>query len=179
MKRHLVVVTALVLISRTGDAELLLSDWTPEFVATRAGYSALRVDQGFAKVELLADWRLFFSRARENRWYRHWSLEGAAGALMSADRSGLVTSLGPLLKIGHNESPLFVTAGINGTLLGRNRYGDIDFGESFQFTSHLGIGVEMSRQLVFEYRLEHMSNEGLAYYNPGLNLHTIALSLRF
>jgi len=179
MKRKLIVITVFFLTAHTSDAEVAMSGWTPESIATRVGYSAVRVDRGFAKVEALASWRLPFYQEFAGTWSSQWSLEASAGVLTRSERLGLVTSLGPWVRIGRSGWPVYGTAGIKGTLLGRNRYDEVNFGESFQFTSHIGIGLEAGRHWSVEYRLEHMSNANIAESNPGLNLHTITVSFKF
>lgn len=179
MTRKLIVIAAWVAVSNSGGAGEIETLLRPESVGMRVGYSAIRMNQEFVKFEMLAEWQLPMGRACDSGWYHQWSLELTAGALTRSDRAGFVTTLGPLLKVGHKDSPLFVTAGIKPTLLGRNRYGNVNFGESFQFTSHLGIGLEIRNHLFFEYHLEHMSNANLAKSNPGLNLHVVAFSFRF
>ena len=179
MKRKLVIVATLILICRESDAEFLLANWTPESIATRVGYSAVNLDDGFTKVEILANWPLPFGGTPKTGWYHEWLLEGTAGALTRSEAFGLVATAGPLVRLRHDNWPLFISVGLRGTLLGRNQYGDLNFGESLQFTSHIGAGLAMHKRFMIEYRLEHMSNAGLSQSNPGLNLHTFAFSITF
>lgn len=179
MKRKLVIVATLILICRASCAEFLLADWTPESIATRVGYSAVNLDEGFTKFEILANWPLTSDRTGKTGWYREWLLECTAGALTRSEEFSLVATAGPLVRLRNTTCPLFVSVGIRGTLLGRNRFGDLNFGESLQFTSHIGAGLTVNNRFMIEYRLEHMSNAGLSQSNPGLNLHTIAFSFTF
>jgi len=55
----------------------------------------------------------------------------------------------------------------------------MDFGERFQFTSHIGLIWYLTDRVSLGYRFQHMSNAGLASPNPGLNLEMLELSYHF
>jgi len=69
--------------------------------------------------------------------------------------------------------------GSSPTLLSRYRFEGMDFGERFQFTSHIGLIWYLTDRVSLGYRFQHMSNAGLASPNPGLNLEMLELSYHF
>lgn len=64
-------------------------------------------------------------------------------------------------------------------MLSRHDFGSKDFGELFQFTSHIGLNLDLWEHLRLGYRFQHMSNAGLSGHNPGLNLHMLSMSYLF
>jgi len=83
-------------------------------------------------------------------------------------------SLGPTLRFSNDNWPsrMFVDVGISPTVIGAARYGDEDLGSSFNFSSHVGLGIRFGkndRQFV-KFRYQHISNGGLDPVNPGVNL---------
>jgi hypothetical protein len=77
------------------------------------------------------------------------------------------------------EDRLELDVGSSPTFLSRRRFGEQDFGECIQFTSHASINFEVIRNLYVGYRFQHMSNASISDINPGLDLHMFELSYRF
>jgi lipid A 3-O-deacylase len=72
-----------------------------------------------------------------------------------------------------------IMVGVYPTYIGLSKFGTEDFGESFQFTSEIGVSLNFCNRWTVGYRFQHMSNAGISNENPGLNTHTVELGFRF
>lgn len=83
-------------------------------------------------------------------------------------------SLGPTLRLANEQwrVPLFVDLGLSPTVIGGSTYGDQDFGTSFNFTSHIALGLRFgqTKNHVVKLRYQHISNGGFDEVNPGINM---------
>jgi len=83
-------------------------------------------------------------------------------------------SFGPVVRLTHQRwgTRLFVDAGLSPTAIDGARYGDRDFGTSFNFSSHLGLGFRFGAKenQFIKLRYEHISNGGIDRDNPGVNM---------
>jgi len=83
-------------------------------------------------------------------------------------------SLGPTLRLANDRwrVPLFIDVGLSPTIIDESTYGDQDFGTSFNFTSHIALGLRFgeSRNHVVKLRYQHISNAGIDEVNPGVNM---------
>jgi len=167
----------LVAAGRVQAQDFLLAD----FAGVRGGFSTS--GQGaanFIQVEGFADWNLPWRTESDFGWFLQTKLNLAAGWLDSSGTSAFVGSLGPALAFGKQGFPLSLEGGISPTLLTRCRFGTVNLGQSFQFTSYLGVNVDLTEHWRVGYRYQHMSNGGLkGRSNPGLNLNMFALSYAF
>jgi hypothetical protein len=93
--------------------------------------------------------------------------------------SAAIFTAGPRLDLGVGQFPLSLRGGISPTLLTQWDFPSKDFAIPFQFTSHLGLDLDVGHHLHLGYRFQHMSNARLGRTNPGLNLHVVSLSYRF
>ena len=93
--------------------------------------------------------------------------------------SAFMGTAGPLLELRKGHFPLVLEGGASPTLISRYRFGSTDFGEDFQFTSHIGLAWYITDHLSVGCRFQHMSNAGLAKPNPGLNVGMLVLSYHF
>jgi lipid A 3-O-deacylase len=69
--------------------------------------------------------------------------------------------------------------GVNPTIVSKHKFGDDNLGGPLQFTSHIGIDLNIARHFAVGYRLQHMSTFVFYDANPGLNLHMIEGTYRF
>ena len=145
----------------------------------RGGLSDHRNDEDFRQYEAFATWNLPWSWRPGQGWNLATYLEVNAGLLKGDGNSGFVGSIGPGLYLKGLRDKISLSLGVNPTIISRHEFGDEDLGGPFQFTSHIGIGLHLTRNLVVGYRLQHMSN--LVFYdaNPGLNLHMIEIAYSF
>lgn len=83
-------------------------------------------------------------------------------------------SLGPTLRLAADRwrVPLFMDLGLSPTIIDGSTYGDHDFGTSFNFTSHIALGLRFgrTRNHVVKLRYQHISNGGIDAVNPGVNM---------
>jgi lipid A 3-O-deacylase len=75
--------------------------------------------------------------------------------------------------------PLTLEGGASPTFLSRHDFGEKDFGDNVQFTSHPGVNWDITQHFNVDWRFQHMSNAGLSGHNPGLNLLIMSASYRF
>ncbi len=89
-------------------------------------------------------------------------------------------SLGPTLRLAADRwrVPLFMDLGLSPTVIDGSTYGDQDFGTSFNFTSHIALGLRFGRTKnhVVKLRYQHISNGGINNINPGVNMVGIDFS---
>lgn len=143
-----------------------------------AGYRISAADTG--KFESLTRHALFVDFALPGGWATldgfsaapRLTLEAGRFARGSEHRNFL--SVGPVLRLTHARWPtrMFVDVGVSPTVIDGARYGDRDFGTSFNFSSHLGLGIRVGENAdhVVKFRFEHISNGGIDDTNPGVNL---------
>ena len=155
----------------------LAADLLPDAVGVRAAYSITTIDRNYVQTQLFADWDLPWRSERTNGWYFATGLDLALGDLKCRDSVAFVGSLGPTLRVGYGDFPVFVEGGCSPTMLSRHEFGVNNYGCNFQFTTYGGVGVALGRRWEMACRFQHMSNAGLAQPNPGLNL--LGLSLRY
>lgn len=129
--------------------------------------------------EAFTDWRLPWSWELGRGFGLDSYLAGSLGWL-GDDREGAVTgSLGPAFRLTYAGLPVSVVGGSSPTFIGRNRFGPLNLGSAFQFTSHLGVAWAVFPRLELGYRFQHMSNAGIDDDNPGLDSHVVMLAWRF
>jgi hypothetical protein len=150
-----------------------------ESAGARAGLPSSSRTSNFRQAEVFVAWDLPWRFDFNPQWHLQWRLNCSAGWLGGQGEDAALATTGPSLVLQRDGFPLTVEAGVNGTLLGRERFGSLDFGSLFQFTSHAGLNFEITRRVRLGYRFQHMSNGHLSNTNPGLNLHVLAASWRF
>ena len=86
----------------------------------------------------------------------------------------LFGSFGPALRIDNDRwrIPAFVDLGFSPTVIDGSEYGDRNLGTSFNFTSHVALGMRFGRQRdhSVSIRLQHISNGGTNSTNPGVDM---------
>ena len=97
-----------------------------------------------------------------------------AGRFNQGSENRLFASLGPTLRLASDRwrVPVFVDLGLSPTIIDGSSFGDQDFGTSFNFTSHIALGLRFGRTKnhVVKLRLQHISNSGIDDVNPGVNM---------
>jgi len=69
--------------------------------------------------------------------------------------------------------------GLGLSLFGDGRLGHKEFSTRYQFSEHVGLGVEFSGRWFAGWRYSHYSNANIEKPNPGLDLHQIVIGIRF
>jgi hypothetical protein len=170
------IVVVLVAAATTARAQYFL----PVSVGASGGFSVghgpvAELSQG----EVFANWNIPLKTESESGWYLQTKLNLSAGALGGYGQEAVVGTLGPGLALGRHGFPLWLEGGAGPTLISHYRFGPVDFGQDLQFTSYVGVNLDLTRHWRVGYRFQHMSNAGLASSNPGVNLNMFALSYAF
>jgi hypothetical protein len=133
----------------------------------------------FEQVEAFGRWKLPWHWGIYSQCYLRPDLDISAGSLWNENGAGFVGTLGPVLEVHFGKFPVELEGGSSPTLLSRNNFGRLDFGDRFQFTSHIGIQWEITKRVTVGWRYQHMSDAGIAEPNPGLNLEMFSASYSF
>ena len=80
-----------------------------------------------------------------------------------------------------DEFTPYIEAAVGFHLLSKHHISDRALGGAFQFGDHVGIGFRFGRRGRYDvsYRLQHLSNAGLAKRNMGINFNQIRFSYHF
>lgn len=150
-----------------------------ESVGARGGASATSRAHNFHQAEAFANLNLPWNWNLEHDWVLQSRLDVSLGWLADPGGNAVVTTLGPSLWLGKKDFPLSFEAGVSPTAVSRSVFATKNFGGLFQFTSHVGLNVDLPGRFRIGYRFQHMSNAGIGDTNPGLNLHMLAVGCRF
>jgi hypothetical protein len=148
----------------------------------RFGFGSNLSSWEFRQAEACVDWDLPWRSDLGKNWKLQTRLDLSAGWLGEAGDRGhesFVGTVGPFLFLGNGHFPLFLEAGASPTFLTQYEFLTKNFGIPFQFTSYLGVGLDIAARVRISYRFQHMSNAGLSSENPGLNMHMFGLSYIF
>ena len=147
-------------------------------VGLRAGTGDSRNDESFSQYEAYATFSLPWRWVSESQWTVG-SYIGVNAGVVTCDGEGFVGSIGPGLYLMTPRKRWVFSAGVYPTYLSEATFGDEDFGDSFQFTSVVGLNYNFLQSMTIGYRFQHMSNAGISDENPGLNMHLIEFGYRF
>ena len=147
-------------------------------IGIRGGVSDQKSEKFFSKYEAFAAFGLPWKWRSETGWILGTFIELNAGMVV-CEGNAFVGSLGPGLYLMTPGQGFAIVAGIYPTYIGQSKFGTEDFGETFQFTSEIGVNFNFCRRWTVGYRFQHMSNAGISKENPGLNTHILELGFRF
>lgn len=116
-------------------------------------------------------WPLPWTRPVGRHWTARTELVVTAGRISDGDHA-ITASVGPTILLGTATDRLVLHAGIRPTYVSDFDPGPLDLGVHLQFTSHIGILLRLWRGLYVGWRVQHISNAGLASVNPGINPST-------
>ena len=150
-----------------------------ESAGARFGFGVSPVTHNFHQAEAVVMWTLPAGWDLGREWRLQTLLEASAGWLGDPGGNGFIGTLGPSLSLGRARLPVSIEAGLAPTFLSTHEFGTKDFGALLQFTSQVGLDLDLGRHFRFSYRFQHMSNGGFSSPNPGLNLNVVGLSYRF
>jgi len=137
--------------------------------------SALTRD--YEQREVYLAWPFRWTHPLNGGWQARAELVVAAGGISDDGGHAFTWSVGPTLFMATPTDRLSLHAGVRPTYISNTDPGPIDLGIHLQFTSHVGIMLRLWRGLYFGWRLQHISNAGLASVNPGLNPSTAEFRL--
>jgi len=86
-----------------------------------------------------------------------------------------------LLHLHHGEGRMrpYVEAGLGASLFSHDRLGNKDFSTRFQFSEHLGLGLEFAGRWFAGLQYSHYSNADIKKPNNGLDLQQIVIGAHF
>lgn len=145
----------------------------------RASFYSSGAGRDFHQAEGFVNWDLPWDWDLGSHWHLGSRLEASAGWLGESGADAAIFSGGPSLWLNHGQFPLSLEGGLSPTVLTRSDFRTKDFGVPFQFTSHVGLNLDIASKVRLSYRFQHMSNAGLSNRNPGLNLHMFGVSYLF
>ena len=174
IKRLIIIFTLLIFTVMPGNA----GDGKWNTAGIRAGINDSRNEESFSQYEACATFSLPWKWKSGSEWIVG-SFIGANAGAITADDNAFIGSIGPGIYIMTPAESFVLSAGIYPTYISRSKFGKEDLGESFQFTSAAGINFNFLQHITIGYRLQHMSNAGLADQNPGVNTHMIEVGYRF
>jgi len=155
-------------------------EYIPESVGARGGFSiGGQRAAAFMQAEAFADWKLPLTTESDSGWFLQTKVSLSVGWLGANGVNGVVGTLGPALTFGQRRFPLSLEGGISPTLISRYEFGTVNLGQELQFTTYLGLNLDLTRHWRLGYRFQHMSNADLAPSNPGLNMNMFSLSYAF
>jgi hypothetical protein len=155
-------------------------DFSLESVGVRSGFSVGGKSLAdFTQSEAFFDVTLPLAWQPESGWRLWTRLNTTVGWLSGNGATGFIGSCGPAIALGHTRIPVSLEGGLSPTLITTYEFGSTSLGDSLQFTTYLGLNLDLTRHLRLGYRFQHMSNAGLSRHNPGLNLNMFALSYVF
>lgn len=153
--------------------------WSPAAVGLHYGMSATGLSDLYWQLEPVVRWELPCEGGLGHGWRISTWCDASVGWLASRGDHGVVGTLGPVVRFDREGWITHFEGGLSPTLMSRNKYGEDDFGTAVQFTTHLGVLVDVTQRWSVGYRWQHMSNAHLADDNPGLNLHMLTVHYRF
>ncbi len=150
-----------------------------ETAGGRFGIAAGNSGADFHQAEAFLNANVPWTGNLGRQWWLQPRIDFSAGWLGDPGHDAAITTLGPTLIAGRVGLPVSFEAGSSPTFMTRDVFGTKNFGSFWQFTSHLGVNVDMGTRVRLCYRFQHMSNAGLDGHNPGLNLHMFGLAYIF
>ena len=112
-------------------------------------------------------------------WQVRTRLELTGGWMNGRGEDAVFGTVGPGFVASWRELPIMLEAGISPTVLGREQFGNTDFGTVFQFTTHGGLTWNLSRRVGVGIRFLHLSNADIGPSNPGVNFYSFGAGWRF
>lgn len=105
-------------------------------------------------------------------------LDVGLGLLEVKSGNGAWLAGGGDVVLGLLAGRLSLEAGFRPALLSTDHFARHDLGGPFQFVSHVGMSVMLSR-FALDYRYQHISNANVYSENDGLDLHLVGLGFQY
>jgi hypothetical protein len=170
----LVIVALIVFTPLPGNA--IDGKWNT--VGLRAGVGDSRNNESFSQYEAYVTFSLPWKWRPGHDWVIG-SFIGVNAGAVTCEGTGFIGSVGPGVYILTPAESVTLSAGIYPTYIGQSIFGNEDFGDTFQFTSAVGVNLNFYQHWTIGYRFQHMSNGGISDQNPGLNTHMMEMGYCF
>lgn len=165
------------LLSTTGS--ITAGEWSWDSVGARAGFSLTSSSHPYVQSEAFTQVNMPWTLHMGANWWLQPKVELTLGAIDGHGDTVFVGTLGPTFELRTSLFPIYLTGGSHPTLLSDSTLGDRNMGCLFEFTSHIGLGWDITKSWNVEYRFQHMSNAGIGSANPGLNMNLFGVGYRF
>ena len=149
------------------------------FAGVRGGGSFDSTQGQFYQTEAFAGWKIPWRWDFYSNWTLRPGLDTSAGWITGHDADGFVGTAGPFAELHFGKFPVVLEGGGSPTWLSHHVFGQTNFGEQFQFTSHIGLEWDVTKNFTVGCRFQHMSNAGLASPNPGVNFEMLSFRYNF
>lgn len=133
----------------------------------------------FYHTEAYVNWALPWRWSWSNGWKLQSRLELTGGWMNGRGEDAVFGTIGPGLVVAWKDLPIVLETGVSPTVLGREQFGNTDYGTVFQFTTHAGFTWHVTKHLEAGLRYQHVSNANIGPSNPGLNLYGAGVGWRF
>ena len=124
-----------------------------------------------------ADWRGWTARARPELELSHFRYTGPRDAPDSLVQGGAIAHL--RAHRGSERLRPYAEAGLGISLFSNDVLGNKEFSTHFQFSQHLGLGVEFGDRGFAGWQYSHYSNADIDLPNSGIDLHQLVVGMRF
>jgi hypothetical protein len=124
-----------------------------------------------------ADWGKWNASLRpelELNRFRYTGTEAGPDSLNQGGAIGLFH-----VHYGQSRYRPYAEAGLGVAYFSRTRLGDKNFSTHFQFSEHLGIGIELVGRGFGGLQVSHYSNADIEKPNAGINLYQVVVGARF
>lgn len=119
-------------------------------------------------------WRLALHPEAELSRFRYTGHNPGADTLYQGGVVGM-------FRIVRGEGALrpYAELGLGGSLFSRDKFGGKNFSTRFQFSEHVGLGLEFANGVAAGWLYSHYSNADIELPNDGIDLHQIVIGARF
>lgn len=102
------------------------------------------------------------------------------GSSSGADTMNQAGAIGMLRLVrGKGGFRPYAELGLGGALLSRTDLGSKEFSTNFQFSEHVGLGLELGDRFSVGWRFSHYSNGDIEMPNDGIDLHQFVIGASF
>ncbi len=117
--------------------------------------------------------------ATSDGWHAATDIELAVGEVRDDDNE--LTNAGLMLNLAARKgaSPFSLRIGAGPTYISEKELAGRRFGGPLQFSTYIGLYLDLGRRFTLGYRLQHTSNGGIYDVNQGMDLQVVELRLRF
>lgn len=168
---------AFLLVVLAGTASAL--DLRLESTGVRGAFSNPFNHARFYHTEAFINWDTPWHWELGRGWHLQTRLELTGGWMNGRGEDAAFGTVGPGFVASWKDIPIVFEAGISPTVLGREQFGNTDFGTVFQFTTHGGLMWNVTRRVGVGFRFLHLSNADIGPSNPGVNFYSFGVGCRF
>lgn len=174
-----VLVMAVLIFAQSGRCDWADQGW--KTIGIRGGISATQKHEYFHRYGLFALYGLPWSLRGESGWGVAMRANMSAGLLRGGNQGAFLGGLGPTVVLDNGTNRGFQFE-LDGSLdvVSRHVFASQDFNGNLLFEGAAGLTYRFGPGYGLGYQFQHISNGGIyGNGNPGVDLHTLSLSLNF